>query len=120
MTELTTHTYVEQLHIPQHLAPRAYAEVSALVHHKCDGERTKHLIRYLANISKRTGQGWKVVERYETGGDAPYDLAYHRALLRAEDGSTLRVYYRQHSRCWVKAQSVLKSYEAAMRGAANG
>ena len=65
---------------------------------------TEHLIRYLVNAEKRTGQKWEVVERYKT--ISPRDNEYDRALLRAEDGSTVRIYYRW--RCWVRGQKVLR------------
>lgn len=72
----------------------------------------KHLARYLANTEKRTGQKWEVVERYHTpGGD--WNDGYDRALLRAEDGSTIRIYYREYRRCWVMGQKVLKLKEVA-------
>lgn len=69
-----------------------------------DSTITRHLIRYLANAEKRTGQKWVVVERYKTSS-RPRGIEYDRALLRAEDGSTVRIYYRW--RCWVRGQKVL-------------
>lgn len=75
----------------------------------------KHLTRYLVNIEKRTGQEWEVLKRYRTLGPdhGRYGNGYDRALLRAEDGSTVRIYYRLWRRCWVKGQPILKPKEVA-------
>lgn len=71
-------------------------------------QRDAHLVRYLVNTAKRTGQEWVVVERYKTDGVAwRGESSYDRALLRAEDGSTIRIYYKWWSKCWVRGQKVL-------------
>lgn len=58
------------------------------------------LARYLANREKRTDQIWKVVKRYYTVN------GWDRALIKAEDGSTLRIYYVPGA-YWQAGQKVL-------------
>lgn len=68
---------------------------------KFDLETEEHLARYLANREKRTGQKWEVVERYYTDGtraDGYNSGGWNRALIKAEDGSTLRIYH--YGRSW--------------------
>ena len=69
---------------------------------KFDLETEEHLARYLVNREKRTGQKWEVVERYETSGsESSIDWSsggWNRALISAEDGSTLRIYH--YGSCW--------------------
>lgn len=78
-----------------------------------DPQTEEHLTRYLANREKRTGQKWEVVERYNmlavSGTDwrsGGYDsYSWDRALIKAEDGSTLRIYH--YGSGWRMGQKVL-------------
>ena len=76
---------------------------------KFDLETEEHLARYLANREKRTGQKWEVVKRYETSGsESSIDWrcgGWNRALIKAEDGSTLRIYHSGLH--WQMGQKVL-------------
>lgn len=80
---------------------------------KFDLATEEHLARYLANREKRTGQKWVVVEKYHTSGlrsDGRSDgCGWDRALLKAEDGSTLRIYYYYPH--WQAGQKVLAPKE---------
>jgi hypothetical protein len=79
--------------------------------HKPALEIEAHLARYLVNREKRTGQKWVVVERYNTDGSSWRDGGWNRALIKAEDGSTLRIYH--HGSCWRAGQKVLAPKEQA-------
>lgn len=73
-------------------------------------ETEEHLTRYLANREKRTGQKWEAVKRYHTFGvrsDGRSDgWGWDRAFIRAEDGSTLRIYHVPGA-YWQAGQKVL-------------
>lgn len=76
---------------------------------KFDLATEEHLARYLVNREKRTGQKWEVVERYFTAGPGygggHYSNGWNRALIKAEDGSTLRIYHTGLH--WQMGQKVL-------------
>jgi hypothetical protein len=66
-----------------------------------------HLKRYIVNRNKRTGQTWRVVERYATWGDGrrcavDADNAWwQRAVIENEHGKRVRIYHRWT--CWCVA-----------------
>jgi len=55
-----------------------------------------YLRQWIENRAKRTGEKYRVVERYVTGANQ-----WERALLRAKDGSTLRIFYEGYN--WRKS-----------------
>ena len=88
---------------------------------KFDLRTEDHLARYLANREKRTGQKWEVKERYFTEGTPPdYGCSggWNRALIQAEDGSTLRIY--EYGSCWRMGQKVVEPRLATLAEVAYG
>ena len=77
-----------------------------------DSEIEGHLGRYLRNREEQTCQEWEVVERYHTDGTRAdwrsggcSGGGWNRALIRATDGSTLRIYH--YGSFWRMGQKVL-------------
>lgn len=55
-----------------------------------------HLTRYIANRNKRTGNTWRVVERYTTDGygeRVTIGAYYDRAVIENEHGECIRIWH---------------------------
>lgn len=70
-------------------------------------ELDEHLTRYIRNRNVRTGQTWRVVERYATGGDGrrcavdANNAWWQRAVIENEFDTRVRIYHRVS--CWCVA-----------------
>ncbi|MCK4816474.1 hypothetical protein KA005_11960 [bacterium] len=65
---------------------------------KFDDHTDAHLARYITNRNARTGETWRVVERYCTDGngkraDTTGDWGWERALIENEHGDRVRIWH---------------------------
>jgi hypothetical protein len=67
----------------------------AVMEHAHD-QSDAHLERYINNRNKRTGNTWRVVERYMTNGDGKRVTVYgyyDRAVIENEHGKRVRIWH---------------------------